>query len=304
MDVDELTLKADELHKSIYGEGDTTSPLLNTDDDDDTLLGGDTTDDEPIDTPDKKFEELEQRYKTLEGRYNAETSRMNTLISTVFSEKEQLANKLASITAQPPTATDADNELAELQTEYPTLYKGFSALLDKKLGEKMKQTEDVVASMTQTTDAIQKDSYLSRLDDAFPQWREIKDDPKFSEWLGAQDRYTTLPKMQLLIDADSRRNHVAVANIYQDFARENGLLTDDGVSTAVENDNTTQTVTRNVAPNTTGNPTPSLNAQKGFITRAEIGQIYKNRMKGQYSDEEFAKIEAKVFKMTREGKVR
>ena len=304
MDVDELTLKADELHKSIYGEGDTTSPLLNTDDDDDTLLGGDTTDDEPIDTPDKKFEELEQRYKTLEGRYNAETSRMNTLISTVFSEKEQLANKLASITAQPPTATDADNELAELQTEYPTLYKGFSALLDKKLGEKMKQTEDVVASMTQTTDAIQKDSYLSRLDDAFPQWREIKDDPKFSEWLGAQDRYTTLPKMQLLIDADSRRNHVAVANIYQDFARENGLLTDDGVSTTVENDNTTQTVTRNVAPNTTGNPAPSLSTQKGFITRAEIGQIYKNRMKGQYSDEEFAKIEAKVFKMTREGKVR
>ena len=308
-DVETLEKNADDLYKKIYGEAnpedDLNDPLLNLEDElpDEDDEPGDTN--LPADDPnkDKKYEELEQKYKAMEGRYHAETERMNTLFSSVFSEKEQLAKQLASLgTPGANTVETTDAELTELQSEYPILYKGFKAMLEKELGEKLKKTEDVVASITSTTNAMQKDSYLSRLDETFPQWRDIKEDPKFTEWLSVQDRYTTLPRMQLLIDADSRQNHIAVANLYQDFAKENGLLSDDGATTT---DTTTHIQRQNVSPDTTtGNPNPSLGTNKGFITRAEIGQIYKNRMAGQYSDEEFAKIEAKVFKMTREGKVR
>lgn len=97
MDIDNLAQKADEIHKSIYGETVNDTVLDNLEDNDDLLASNDLENEDepsPAPAPDKKFEDLEQKYKALKGRYEAETERMSQLLSSAFSEKERLAAEL------------------------------------------------------------------------------------------------------------------------------------------------------------------------------------------------------------------
>ena len=295
MDLEKLEQETEALQRAAYGDNPEDDTTIN-----DTL--------EPEDedtTPGPPPEDFEQKYKTLQGKYTAELDRMNNLLSSTLSERERLAAQLES-TRTPQLADPGNDEttrfIDELQSEYPTIAKGVEAMLKRDVRDRMAKTEGAVENLTRATDQVVADRYLSSLDSIMPSWRQIKDNPDFSKWLAQPDRYTGATRFQLLSGADSQRNPQTVAAFYEDFAREAGLLSDDGGTPAPSRSAPT---TQNISPTTTGNPAPSTQS-KGFITRDEITKFYRDRALGKFSgsDEDAAKVEGRIMKAVREGKVR
>jgi hypothetical protein len=311
MDVQDLGKDADEAYHQAYGkpgseaqkEEDPLAEMLK-DESEDTVDsgGGEQENDQP--EPQEKPDDIEQKLKASEGRRKVELERMNQLLSSALQEKERLAAELAA--RKPSPAVDepelalapGEEDLAFFKTQYPNVFKGVQALLKKKEQDFSRGVDAV----TNVAANIQQEKYITELDSKFPKWREIKESPDFAKWLEVTDRYTGTQRYQLLVAADSRRDHNVVKNLYEDFARESGLLSDAGEPS--QSAPSPQKRNANMSPSTAGNPTPSSSTQKGFITRQEIDKLYESRMKGQYTDDEFAKIEARVFKLVREGKVR
>jgi len=313
MDLDALESEIEELHKTKYGSQDAPTDEIDSSVDDDVE---DMPDDSSEEAAPPKQEDFEHKYRVLQGKYTAELERMNSLLSNTLADRERLAAELESVRASKSSATlsddssNFDSDLEVLQSEYPTIAKGVKALLSKEMAERMARTEGAINNLAETTSRVVEDKYISSLDSMVPYWRQVKDNPEFSKWLSAQDRYTGQTRLNLLIGADRARNANTVAAFYEDFAREAGLLNDQSSSASTPQlsqspQSRTQATTQSFSPSTAGNPSPST-ASKGFITRAEISQFYKDRALGKFTgtEEDAAKIEGRILKAVREGKVR
>lgn len=297
MDLDKMEQEIDELHKSAYGTDDAQDADDVNDNNDD--LGSEGEDAEPVV---KKEEDFKHKYEVLQGKYNAEMGRMNELLSATLSERATLESKKLS-PDQTGGDDDEDEAIAQLFEEFPTIAKGMQAFAKKEIKAKLAPTEGRINELAEATNNVVVNDYLEALDGVMPQWREIKDKPEFAQWLGSADRYTGQSKMRLLQGADAQKNVKAVAAFYEDFARESGLLNDEGATD--RNSETPPPPRKNMAPSTSQNLAPSTGS-KGIITRAEITQFYRDRALGKYSgsEEDAAKAEGRIMKAVREGKVR
>lgn len=296
MDLDKMEQEIDELHKEAYGTDDALDADA-VDENDDPELVSEGEDDEPVV---KKEEDFKHKYEVLQGKYNAEIGRMSELLSSTLAERADVGAKKDESFG----VTDDDDELiAQLKEEFPTIAKGMEAFTRKEIKAKLAPTEGRINELAEATNSVVVNDYLEALDVAMPTWREIKDKPEFAQWLGSADRYTGQSKLRLLQGADAQRNTKAVAAFYEDFARESGLLSDEGATSRDIND--PPPPKKNMAPSTSQNLAPSTGS-KGIITRAEITQFYRDRALGKYSgsEEDAAKAEGRIMKAVREGKVR
>ena len=296
MDLDKMEQEIDELHKSAYRTDALDADEVDANNDDD--LGSEGDDAEPVI---KKEEDFKHKYEVLQGKYNAEMGRMNELLSATLSERAKAESQKTDSVDQ--NADDEDEAIAQLFEEFPTIAKGMQAFAKKEIKAKLAPTESRINELAEATNTVVANDYLESLDVAMPQWREIKDKPEFAQWLGQTDRYTGVSKMRLLQGADAQKNTKAVTAFYEDFARESGLLNDEGA--ASRDSEATPQPKKNIAPLTSQNLAPSTGS-KGIITRAEITQFYKDRALGKYSgsEEDAAKTEGRIMKAVREGKVR
>jgi hypothetical protein len=294
MDLDKMEQEIDELHKEAYGTDDAQGADDVNDSDD---LGSEGDDEPEV----KKEEDFKHKYEVLQGKYNAEMGRMNELLSATLSERAKVD------TGKDDTFSDGSDDeedlITQLKEEFPTIAKGVEAFMKKEIKAKLAPSESRINELAEATNTVVVNDYLEALDGAMSQWRGIREKPEFVQWLGQQDRYTGQTKLSLLQNADARRNVKAVAAFYEDFARESGLLNDEGA-----NDNGADTPPppkKNMAPSTSQNLAPSTGS-KGTITRAEITQFYRDRALGKYSgsEEDAAKAEGRIMKAVREGKVR
>lgn len=294
MDLEKMDQEIDDLQKEAYGTDD--APGVDDVNDDD--LGSEGEGDEP---PVKKEEDFKHKYEVLQGKYNAEMGRMNELLSSTLAERAKVNFK------KDDTFSDgSDNEddlITQLKEEFPTIAKGMEAFMKKEIKAKLAPAESRINELAEATNGVVVNDYLEALDAAMPQWREIKDKPEFAQWLGQADRYTGVSKMRLLQGADTQKNTKAVTALYEDFARESGLLSDEGA--VDKGSDSTPQPKRNIAPLTSQNLAPSTGS-KGTITRAEITKFYNDRALGKYSgtEEDAAKAEGRIMKAVREGKVR
>jgi len=301
MDLDKMEQEVEELHGKAYGSGEDPK-----DTESDEVLDEEFTVDDLSDSDAApKAEDFEQKYKTLQGKYTSELERMNSLLSTVLAEREQMAVQLeraSKPTGQSTGDMDIDSDarfLDELVSEYPTIAKGVEALLERKLAEKMAVTEGKVDGLARRTDEVVAERYIKTLDELMPSWRQIKDKPEFVDWLNKPERYTGKSRWQLLIEADRSRNAQSVAAFYEDFAREAGVDTNRTSAFPASKPN------QNISPSTSGNQY-QFPTSKSYITRAEISQFYRDRALGKFTgtEEEAAKIEGRIMKAVRENKVR
>lgn len=289
-EVDEMGKFADDL---ITGSGqDTKEDDIDLEDDD---SGADddylTIDDDPI-VPEEDFE---HKYNVLKGKYDAETSRMTQMLSQTMAEKETLRLKAeANAPVRREDTFDDDPNIQSIITEYPSLAKGIEALTNKIVASKLRQSEQVVAERLAKTD---RETYDTKLDAQVKDWRKINTDPKFLEWLQTRDRYTGATRHQLLLHALDQFDADTSANFFKDYMKETGAKAQ----------SKQEAKELNMGLDNAGNDVPVGAGKKtGYISKNDITQFYRDRAMGKFtgSDDEAAKIEARILRAVRDGKVR
>lgn len=291
--VDDMVKKADDLHRELYDsdqdditEDDRTSDSI--DEEDDATL-----------TEDDGFE---QKYNVLRGKYDKEVGRMSDMLSQTMAEKEALRVQLetASRSATPaPTRDDhffgeGDPNIQSLIKDYPSLAKGIEAYAKKLVGSSLNETK---AEVIQATNLNRRETYDSRLTSLVPDWQKLNEDPGFIDWLKKRDKYTGATRHQLLLDSWERFDVERSKAFFEDYVEETG-----GTKPTKSEEKV-----YGLTPDTSGGNVPAKgNAAKGYITRDQISEFYRDRAQGKFkgSDEDAAKIEAKIVRAVKEGKVR
>ncbi len=275
MDADKIGKDADELHAQIYGDDD------------------DEEDDEGIDNnPDEG--DFKHKYEVLQGKYNAEIGRMGELLTSALLEKERLAAELEKKDPQLADLGDEgnfDDEIEEIKSSYPTLFKGMNAIIKKELSKVASVPPERIASIEATVGKVSDETYRKAMREKLPGWEKINVDPNFLKWLEQPDRYTGIKKIDLLRGAYASKNVDTSVAFFEDYLSTNPTKQDKGA----EDD---------ISPDTSGGPAPT--PKTGTILRADINKFYKDRARGtwQGTEEQASAYEAKIMKAVREGKVR
>jgi hypothetical protein len=274
--------EADKLQEGLQDKEDEDLGYLDFDDNPDDTLN---VDDEP---PEDDFK---HKYNVLKGKYDAEGSRSNEMLSKVMAENERLKLALgvpAQSTDDHFTGDASDMEITSFKKEYPSLAKGIEALTKKVISESVKDTHELIGQS-------RRETYVSKLDDTVADWRAINDDPEFIKWLQAKDKYTGATKHQLLTSAWNNFNLEASKAFFEDYKAEKGMTSSPRKSED----------TFDLSPDTSGGTMP-VKSQKGFISKDEISTFYRDRAMGKFtgSEADAEKIEAKIMRAVKEGKVR
>ena len=295
---------ADKLHEEVYGKPG-PAPVTAYVDDDESAGDGPPP---PASVTPPAPDSFEHKYNVLQGKYNAETGRLNTMLSAVFTEKEQLQAQLntAPAPANPfsdDTVIAGDQDIEFLKAQYPDAYPGIEALVAKRTAEIVKPVADTVASTAATMAKTEGDRYFETLDGKVNDWRTINNSPEFIAWLNTRDRYTGATKHQLLRDAFYKRDVERSATFFEDYLRETGAAP--ASNQPPPPPRSRQFVDTDAYPNNSGNPAPST-SEKGIVHRSDIDRFYKDRATGQFigTEDDAAKIESRFFRAIKEGKVR
>ena len=291
--VDDMVKKADELHGELY------------DKDQDDLSEDDRTDDSIDEEDDATLTEddgFEQRYNVLRGKYDKEVGRMSDMLSQTMAEKEALRIQLetASRSANPATTRDDhffgenDPNIQSLIKDYPSLAKGIEAYAKKLVGSSLNETK---AEVIQATNLNRRETYDSRLTSLVPDWQKLNEDPGFIDWLKKRDKYTGATRHQLLLDSWERFDVERSKAFFDDYVEETG---------GAKLTKSEEKVYGLTPDSSGGNVPPKGSAAKGIITRDQISEFYRDRAQGKFkgSEEDAAKIEAKIVRAVKEGKVR
>lgn len=282
--VEDMDTEADKLHKETYGGGEQEV----TEDDDFGYINfdEDTTDIQPTQPEDDGFK---HKYDVLKGKYDTEGGRMNEMLSTAMAENERLKLALgvpATKTADDHFSGDTD-EITTLKKEYPSLAKGIEALAKKVVAESVSDTHQMI-------NQSRRETFVSKVDDSIENWRQVNDDPDFIQWLQTRDKYTGASKHQLLKSAWDNYNVDSMKAFFDDFKSEKGTMS-----------TTKNETTFDLSPDTSGGTMPSKST-KGFISKDEISTFYRDRAMNRFagSEADAEKIEAKIMRAVKEGKVR
>ena len=278
-----MVTEADKLQNELVDKEDEDLGYLDFDD---------TPEEDPNVIDDEPEDDFKHKYNVLKGKYDAEGNRSNEMLSKVMSENERL--KLALGVTPTNTADDhftgdaSELEITSFKKEYPSLAKGIEALTKKVIAESVKDTHELIGQS-------RRETYVSKLDDTVADWRVINDDPEFMKWLQVKDKYTGATKHQLLTSAWNNFNLDATKSFFEDYKSEKGMTSSPRKSED----------TFDLAPDTSGGTMP-VKSQKGFISKDEISTFYRDRALNRFtgSEADAEKIEAKIFRAVKEGKVR
>jgi hypothetical protein len=116
------------------------------------------------------------------------------------------------------------------------------------------------------------------LDQQVPNWREVYQDLRFSEWLSLPDDYSGATRSQLLRNAVANGDASRVTVFYAGFLAQHG-----------------QARSYQSRPAATG--------AKPVYTRPQIRSLYEQRAHGTISDAKWGPLEADIVKAASEGRV-
>jgi hypothetical protein len=133
--------------------------------------------------------------------------------------------------------------------------------------------------LRQVTARSQRTEIERALDRQVPNWRQVYQDPRFSEWPSLPDEYSGQIRSQLMRHAVASGDAARVVAFYQGFVAEAGQP---------------QYRSRQPAAATRNRPT---------YTRDQIKQLYDRRAHGTISDAQWAPLEADIVKAASEGRI-
>jgi len=123
------------------------------------------------------------------------------------------------------------------------------------------------------------------LDRAIPEWREINQRPEWLQWLRTSHPYSGFSHQQLLDDAVATGNSHRAITLFRSFLQHEA---------------------KQAAGNAQFGPPPSSQRDasgRRVVTRQQITEMHKRRMRGLVSDQDWMRWEAELGAAMREGRV-
>ncbi len=300
--VEEMLSEADKLQEEVVNDQDIDGYLDGLDEEDENNQDVDIND-----------QDYKHKYEVLQGKYNTELGRANDMLSKTLTDNERLKLALgvsSTDSSDEHFSDDLEPEITTIKKEYPSLAKGIEALAKRVVADSMKETINTVNA---NTELGRRETYVSKLDSVVPDWRTINDDPDFIKWLQTKEKYTGVTKHQLLMNAWNTFNTDATKAFFEDYKKEIGLED----NSDIDNDNEDSTFrdkpknkkvkNEDIALDNSSDSIPkNATSKKNIISQAEISKFYRDRAMGKFSgtEEEAAKLEAKILRAVQEGRVR
>jgi hypothetical protein len=297
--VEDAAKIAEDLQKKLYGNPEepptTDEPPIDV-----------APEEPPVDTvgtpvepePPDPTTELSHKLEVLEGRYRAETKRLEDMVSKLSTE---LATRAAPVAPVAPVEPDeSENYIKELESEYPSLYNGINALINKVATEKISKPSQVIDGLVKKVQMTDQERYYAGLAKRIPDWEAINSSPKFLEYLATKDRFTGLKRHDLLMNAFQNMNVEATSAFFEDFKEANGMVDAEVIPPQ-------PAVQEPSEPETRPGKVPRPTARSGqYVTRADITKFYQDKAMRRLTGtkEEIAKMEARILQAVKEGRVR
>jgi hypothetical protein len=325
LSVEEADKQADELLKKMYPE-----QYPDDEEDDNKDEGEDKTDgdekEEPetdagdkaesskTDEDDKAAEEdtkaksedtgWEQRYKVLKGKYDKEVPDLHRTIRQLQEDVQELRASLKTkreekkATLEEEKTTDPD--IAYLEEEFPDIHRAVSKMLSK--GKPDEKVVERLSSVEARQAEEAKTKFFKDLTEEVPDWQNIRDDERFTEWLNEIDDLTEAPRFQLAVIAQNNLNGKQLAKFYKRFKSEYNIGNSDNGSGKSEKDLEKHT---GMPKSKSGKQPDTKGKESDIVTREDIRKFYKDAASGKYvgDEEAFKKMEAKIHRAMQDGRI-
>jgi hypothetical protein len=156
------------------------------------------------------------------------------------------------------------------------------------LGPHLQDLQAQNAALRNRLDQESKRNLNQQLDAQLPNWREIDASPGWRQWLSMPDPLSGIQRQRLLNDAIQQGTVHRVIGFFRGFQAEQaaGHYADDSSYAQAHRARARQ----------------AASGQRTF-SRAEIAKIYEQRRKGLYDDQQFARLEAEIFRASAEGRI-
>jgi len=296
---------------------------------------------EPAEVPPaepKKKEDFKHKYNVLKGKYDKEVPRAHSEVReakdraiVLEDEAARLRARVAELEVAKPKEEvkeqkpitleelEKDPEIAYAKENFPDVYKAFAKMfkavgtgsVDTALKGRVEKIEAEVKNVAESTARTSMQTFHGYLDDNVEGWREVNRDPKFKEWLSAEDRYTGKPKMALIQDAIGRLDGPTVSAFFEDFAKENTIPREEPVvdteNTLEPKPNAEPVRPKNIVPPKGKPPVPPKRPDaENIITTEYITDFYDKVRRGSYvgREDEKRSEEKKIEQAVVEGKVK
>jgi len=174
---------------------------------------------EKTDVPDYRamYETEHQRFLTLQGKYNAEIPSLHSRINELKKEIEDLKSIPKN---EQSKISNLDEKIEQMRQEYPEIYEGMIAYMEKALSEKTEKIENKVEKIEKSNLEEIQARYIEALNRAVPDWRIINDSPEFIKWL--QKKIFGRTRHELLLDAYYRYDSEGTIELFNQFKEEMG----------------------------------------------------------------------------------
>lgn len=252
---------------------------------------------------DAELERWKQRYRSLNGMFesqNEQLKQMRQLIAnmqaaTPAPEQGQEQSQKSDAQEKLITPDDESNFGADLIDMTRRAIREEQASLRSEMKAMVDELRKELSGVQHTTQEAVQDSFESKLDRGYPEWRNLDSDPAFIEWLQASQA-----RQKVFAEAVQSRNVADTLEFFRTFAEQNKAKQDKAEAPKKQRN---QQLEKQIAPGKSKSvqaQTDRAGEQK-LWTRSEIAAVYQNRR--QYKADEFARMEREIAKAQSEDRV-
>ena len=242
----------------------------------------------------------EQKYKVIANKYSAEIPRYAQEVRGLKERVASLEAKLSEAQSQPSQSAPVQKVKPEEIEEYGDKFYDFvkraaSEVVPAGAGNnEVEKLKESVEEMSKAQQRIARTKFFEELGKLAPQWEAQNTDQDFLTWLNGIDVFTGKARQDLFDEAYEQLDAWRVANFFNGFSSEQPPKEPEP--------NPRDALEQQVVPSSNRAVTPP--PSKKFWTTAEVARFYDGMRRGDYSEDEAARIEKDIFAAQSEGRFR
>ncbi len=273
----------------------------------------------PDDSTPPKPDEYEQRYKTLQGKYNKEVPVLASQLAQINSQLAAVQAELAAVKSGQVTrpdklastlaALDNDPKIQHIKETLPDLYDAVALLVtnvETQANAAIEKLSNRVDTQEATVVKTQQERFWDDLDKFNKDWETIQRTPDFAVWIAQTDRYTGVPRRNLLLDASGKFDSGRTIAFFEDYLADQAP-TDDTTRPPVPIMPSSPKNTPPIVPKTVGGKKPVDPGTKTteYINASEVSAFYNDLQRNKYlgREAESDRLQAKYDLATVQGRI-
>lgn len=276
----------------------------------------------PVESVQPVSDDWQAKYNTLQGKYNAEVPRLQhtvrELSAQVQSFQQLLANMNQSQAGKAPAATQPVQKLVsekDVEAYGADTIDLVRRVVREEVAPVMMNVKDQLAQVgNQFVNQVQQVSsrqamsndemFFMRLDQTFPNWKDINANTGFHSWLLEVDPLTGIARQSYLDDARRSLDVPRVVAIFKEWANKGGVPVSSAAAPKINPP--VNELEKQIAPGKSrSEAAPVQSSQKRTYTPSDISKFYDDVLRGKYKTrrQEQDQIERDIFEAQRENRV-